>query len=112
MFGINLEYYFVCWVGTIILFFRLKSDNKAVMRFIQLLNPLWENKPLTVILDMLLFTFAGAFVGTILTQPANVQQSLATGLGWTGLMSSIYEKAVTASSTAEGGKGNERTPSV
>jgi len=59
------------------------------MEFLPHINPKWKGSTITRIIDMLLFTVVGAFIGTIFTQPTTAQQALAAGLGWTGLLSSV-----------------------
>lgn len=87
--GIPLGFYVVCWVGSLVLYFQMKSTNKSVIKFLPHINQTWSNNPWALFFDALLVTIVGAYVGTVITEPINVQQALAAGLGWTGLLSIV-----------------------
>jgi hypothetical protein len=92
LFKIPLDYYIVCWTGAVVLFFRLRSDGRPVMEFLPHLIPRLQGSTTARILDFIFFSLIGALIGTILTQPSNVQQALAAGLGWTGLVAAVAPK--------------------
>ncbi len=86
---IPIEHYLVCWVGSFILYFQLKTKNKPVLKVLPHINENWEDKPIALFIDALFITTVGALIGTIATQPINAQQAIAAGLGWTGLLSIV-----------------------
>jgi len=44
------------------------------------------------IFDTVVFAFCGAIFVSIFVQPSTVQQAIAAGLGWTGLVGAIGRK--------------------
>ncbi|MCX8129548.1 MAG: hypothetical protein N3I35_05530 [Clostridia bacterium] len=97
--GIKIEYYVVCFIGTIVLYSKLLTENQKVLRILIHFNRDWEGNTVVNIADAILFCLLGAFVGTWLCQPTNLAQSISAGLGWTGAIN------VTTSSYNKNGKG-------
>jgi uncharacterized membrane protein YbjE (DUF340 family) len=87
--GIRIGFMVICWVSSLVLYFHLVSNNRPILRLLPLLNKDWKGKPLAIVLDALIVTVVGAVIGTIITNPVNAQQAIATGLGWTGLLSIV-----------------------
>lgn len=87
VFGIGFEYYIACGIGVFVLYFKLLSDGKGVMRFLPHIKKGWARKPWPRFIDAMIFVIVGAIVAALLTQPNNYQQALAAGLGLTGLLS-------------------------
>ena len=90
--GVEIQFYFVCWVGSLVLFFRLKNENRETWRFLCFINRRWIDQPIVNTVELLMFTIFGSFVGAVLTQPATVPQAFAAGLGWMGLLGSPSNK--------------------
>ncbi len=86
-FEIPLEYYFVSWIGAFVLYFRLKSTGRSIIRLLPHINNKWKDLPWVNFLDALIISLLGAVIGTIITEPSSPQQAITTGLGWTGLLS-------------------------
>ena len=88
MFNVPLAYYIGCWLGALALYFKQLNINKTkVMQFLQIINKNWEGQPLAVVLDAIIFSTIGTILGIGFTQPINLQQAIAAGIGWTGLLS-------------------------
>ena len=87
--GIWIGFMVICWVSSLVLYFHLVSNNRPILRLLPLIHEDWKEKPLAMVLDALIVTIVGAVIGTIITHPVNFQQAVATGLGWTGLMSIV-----------------------
>ncbi len=89
IFNINISYYVASWVGAILLYFKMKTEGKAVIEFLPHLFGNEITSPVGKIAEVLIFSIIGAIIATILTIPSNPQQAIAAGLGWTGLLSAF-----------------------
>lgn len=92
IFGIELAHYVVCAIGAFLLYFKLQTEGKEVIRFSAVIKKDWKEKPAAVIIDAVAFTVLGSLIAGIITQPTTPQQALAAGLGWTGLLSAFSKE--------------------
>jgi len=74
-------------MGAFVLFFKIQSQGGQVIGVIGFLQPSWLKTGWGRLLEALIFSIIGGFLGTIITGPVSESQALVAGLGWTGLLS-------------------------
>lgn len=75
------DYYIAAFVGSLVIWFKLKSEGKAVITFINWLAPERFNRPWARLCEPFLFAAAGCFA-TMLTKPTSSLQAFVEGVGF------------------------------
>lgn len=84
----SVYFLWVASVGALILYFLQKTRGRVVISFLPQINPNW-NTPSFMILEVIIFSGIGGYIGMLISEPCNAQQALMAGFGWTAIMSLI-----------------------
>lgn len=87
MFGISLSYYLVALSSSFICYFFMKHRKALPVEFMKYIFRDKKETTAKNIGDILLFSFAGGFLGTLLVSPQTVQQAIVAGMAWMGVVS-------------------------
>jgi hypothetical protein len=86
LWGFDINYYILSGISAFSLYFMIQSKGKKPIKIIRLIFKRFDEAPLAIFVDSVITSLLGAIICTIITQPTNYQQSVISGLGWTGLV--------------------------
>jgi hypothetical protein len=95
LWGFNVNHYILSWISAFTLYFMIQSKGKKPIKIIRSIFKRFDEAPWAVFTDSVLTSLFGAIICTIIMQPTNYQQSVISGLGWTGLVNGFGTQHIT-----------------
>jgi hypothetical protein len=84
--GIDVNHYFLSGISAFVLYFMMLSKGNKPIKIIRIICKKYEEAPIAILADSILTSVLGAIICTVIMQPISYQQSVISGLGWTGLI--------------------------
>jgi hypothetical protein len=84
--GIDINHYFLSGISAFVLYFTILSKGNKSIKIIRIIFKKYDEAPMAILIDSILTSALGAIISTVLTKPTNYQQSIMSGLAWTGLV--------------------------
>lgn len=85
MIGMELPLWLYASVGIVILWGKMKKNQRGVYALTELISQLVSNAKMRACLELAMFLVIGSIVSIGVIDPSTPAQAFAAGLGWTSL---------------------------